>query len=220
MEARLEGSSAFRYIDATLAPGETLISESGAVASMAAELDLKAKLNGGLFRGLARKYLGGESLFINEITNNTRELKRVVLTSQAPGDVRSQQLRAGESICLEPGSYICSTPGIKLGVRWAGFVSFFAGEGLFKLVLTGEGTYWFGGYGAFLDKELNGEYIVDSGHLVAYDPGVKLKLQLSNGIFGSFFSGEGFVTRLQGRGKVVLQTRSLGGLAAWINPRL
>jgi len=47
-----------------------------------------------------------------------------------------------------------------------------------------------------------------------------LRLQLAGGIFSSFFGGEGFVTRLEGKGRVVLQSRSLSGLASWINPKL
>ena len=38
-------------------------------------------------------------------------------------------------------------------------------------------------------------------------------------VFGSFLGGEGFVSRLEGSGKYIIQTRSLSGLASWINPR-
>jgi uncharacterized protein (AIM24 family) len=39
-------------------------------------------------------------------------------------------------------------------------------------------------------------------------------------LFASFFSGEGFVTRVEGKGKIVLQSRSMDGLAGWLNPKL
>lgn len=218
MISSIKGTEAFRYIAFELDPGDTLITESGAMASMSAELDCTARLNGGFIRGLIRKYLGGESLFINLFTNNTNRPLQLTLTSSGPGDVCAFELN-DSSICLEPGSYICSTPGVSLGVRYAGISSFIAREGLFKLVLSGTGTVWFGGYGGFIEREIDGEFIVDSGHLVAYDPSISLRTQLSAGIFGSLFSGEGFVTRLEGRGRVWLQTRSLSGLAGWINPR-
>jgi len=63
------------------------------------------------------------------------------------------------------------------------------------------------------------EFIVDSGHLLSYPEGMKLKIKLSGGIFSSFFSGEGLVLKLIGSGKIKLQTRSLGGLAGWLNPK-
>ena len=86
--------------------------------------------------------------------------------------------------------------------------------------MKGSVTLWYGAYGALLDKEIDGEYIVDNSHLVAYEPGIKLRLQLAGGIFSSLFGGEGLVTRVSGKGRVVIQTRSLSGLTGWINPKL
>jgi uncharacterized protein (AIM24 family) len=79
---------------------------------------------------------------------------------------------------------------------------------------------WYGAYGSLIDKEIDGEYIVDTSHLVGYTPGIGLKLQLAGGIFSSLFGGEGLVTRVVGKGRIVIQTRSLSGLASWINPKL
>ena len=63
------------------------------------------------------------------------------------------------------------------------------------------------------------EYIHES-QLLSNEPQMKLKIQLAGGIFGSMFGGEGFVSRLEGKGKIIIQSRSLGGLADWVNPRL
>ena len=109
---------------------------------------------------------------------------------------------------------------LKLKARWAGFKSWFSREGLFKLTVSGTGTLWYGAYGELLEKQVDGEYIVDTAHLVAYEPHMKLKIQLAGGLFSSLFSGEGFVTRIEGQGKITIQTRSLSGLAGWLNPRL
>ena len=84
---------------------------------------------------------------------------------------------------------------------------------------SGHGTLWFGSYGAVFEKEIDGSLIVDSGHLVAYPPDMKLNLKLAGNIFSSFVSKEGFVLKLTGTGKVVLQTRSVKGLADWLNAR-
>ena len=116
--------------------------------------------------------------------------------------------------------YVASTPGLKLGLRWAGFASWIGKEGLFKLVVSGGGTLWYGAYGGLLEKDIDGEYIVDTSHLVAYEPQMKLKIRLAGGIFSSFFGGEGLVTRVEGKGKIVIQTRSLDGLKGWLNPKI
>jgi uncharacterized protein (TIGR00266 family) len=123
----------------------------------------------------------------------------------------------GETYCLEGGSYIASTPGINLGVRWAGISSLIGGEGLFKLQLSGTGTVIFGAYGALIEKHIDGEYIVDTSHLIGYEPQMKLKIQLAGGLFSSFFGGEGLVTRVEGKGKIIIQSRSVSGLTSWLN---
>jgi len=219
MNTTIEGRPAFAHMHVDLEPGESIIAEADAMASMSADLDMDAKFNGGFFSGLCKKFLGGESLFINVFTNNSVGTRRVTLVQPTPGDMAAIELQ-GNSLCLQPGAYIASTPGVKLGLRWAGFTSLIAREGLFKLVVSGHGTVWYGSYGAMIERAVDGEFIVDSSHLVTYEPQLKLKVQLAGGIFSSFFGGEGLVTRVNGRGNIVIQTRSISGLKSWLNPRL
>lgn len=216
MKAEILAKPVFSYINIDLEPGESVIAESDAMASMAADLDMHARFNGGFMSGLCKKFLGGESLFVNKFTNNTPEVKRLTLTQGTPGDIRSIDLQ-DSSICLQPGAYICSTTGLKLGLRWAGISSLIGREGLFKLVVKGTGTLWYGAYGGLVEKEVDGEYIVDTSHLVAYEPQIKLKVQLAGGIFSSLFGGEGLVTRVNGNGKIVIQSRSMDATASWLN---
>ncbi len=220
MNIKIEGKPAFAYMVVELEPGETFVAESDAMSSMSAELDMSAKFNGGFFSGLMKKFLGGESLFVNHFTNNTNSTKSLHLTQPTPGDVVIMELDGTKSYCLESGSYIASDSGVKLGLKWAGFGSWIGGEGLFKLEVSGKGKVAFGGYGGLLEKEVNGQFIVDSGHLIGYEPHMKLKPQLSGGIFSSIFGGEGFVTRIEGNGKIYIQTRNISGLASWVNKHL
>lgn len=219
MKLEIIGKPAFAHARVVLEPGESFVAESDAMSSMSAELDMSAKFNGGFFRAIIKKLFGGESLFINTFTNNTNSQLHVYLTQPTPGDVEVRELK-GEKYCIQKGAYIASGSGVSLGVKWAGIGSLFAGEGLFKLMVSGNGPVVFGAYGGIIEKEIKGEYIVDGGHLVAYEPHMKLKTQLAGGLFGSLFGGEGIVTRVEGSGKIYLQTRSLSGLASWVNRHL
>ncbi|MFP4176424.1 MAG: TIGR00266 family protein [Planctomycetota bacterium] len=219
MEAKVLGKPSFGRIEVTLEPTESIIAESDAMANMAGDLDMTARFNGGFFSGLSKKFLGKESLFVNEFTNNKSRPRQLVLTSNLPGDIREHRLEGG-GICMQPGAYIASTPDVKLGVQWAGFSSWIGREGLLRLEAKGNGSVWYGAYGGMLEKEIDGEYIVDTGHLVAYDPQIKLKAQLAGGLISSLFGGEGLVTRLEGHGTAIIQTRTLSGLASWLNPKL
>ncbi|MCB1306605.1 MAG: TIGR00266 family protein [Leptospiraceae bacterium] len=219
MKATINGAPSFCFVHIDLEPGETIIAESDAMASMDAEIAMETKFNGGFFSGLLKKFLGGESLFVNHFTNKSDRARRVTVVQPTPGEIRQIDLN-GQALCLQPGAYVASTPGVKLGLKWAGLASFIAREGLFKLEVSGSGTVWYGAYGGLVEKEVDGAYIVDTAHLVAYDPQMKLKAQLAGGILSSFFGGEGLVTRVEGKGRIVMQSRSLSGLAGWVNPRL
>ena len=165
MNTKIEGRPAFSYITVDLNPGESIMAESDAMATMAAEIDMKAQLNGGFFTGLVKKYLGNESLFVNKFTNNTQSVKSMTLVQPTPGDIMFRDMVQGEIYYLQSGAYIASDPSIKIGVSWAGFGSWMGGEGLFRLKATGPGRIFFGAYGGLLEKEIDGDYLVDTGHL-------------------------------------------------------
>lgn len=219
MNATIEGAPAFAYVNVDLEPGESVIAESDAMSSMSGDLDMDARTNGGCLSALGKSLFGSESFFVSVFTNNTDGTRRVTLTQGTPGNIRQVELNGG-SICLQPGAYIASTPGLHLGVKWAGLASWIGREGLFKLQVSGTGTLWYGAYGGLVEKEVDGEYIVDTSHLVAYEPQMRLRVQLAGGIFSSFFGGEGLVTRVEGKGKIVIQSRSMDGLAKWLRPHV
>ena len=218
MQSEIKGGPAFSYVHVHLDSGEVVIAEPNAMSSMDADIDLTAAFNGGFFRALMKKLFGGEALFVSRFQNNNQKTRRLTLVQPIPGEIRCVELKDSE-LHLQPGTFLASTPDVKLGLRWAGFVSFIAREGLFKLTVKGTGKVWYGSYGALIEKEVDGEYIVDTSHLVAYEPGIKLKLQLAGGLFSSFFGGEGLVTRVCGKGRIIVQSRSICGLTAWLNPK-
>jgi uncharacterized protein (TIGR00266 family) len=204
----------------TLQPGESLIAEAGAMASMDGALTMTTQLSGGLIPALLRKFFGGESLFVNVFKNETNRPLEVVLTQPTVGDLEVIELKSGGTLCLQPGAYVASSNSTRLGVQWAGFSSFFAGEGLFRLTVKGPGLLLFGAYGGIQKYQVNGEFVVDSGHLVAYPPQIKMSIGLAGGLVGSVTSGEGLVNRLRGTGTVYLQSRSIDGLVRFLRPKL
>ncbi|BBB70114.1 TIGR00266 family protein [Undibacterium sp. YM2] len=219
MKANIKGGHAFSYVEVELAPGESIMTEPDAMSSMDASLDLTAHFNGGLIKGLLRKYLGGESLFISRFHNATSTPRSMTIVQPTPGEVLCKELN-DEVYYMQPGAFLACEESVKIGLGFAGFASWIAREGLFRIKVSGHGKVWFGAYGALLEKEVNGEYIVDTSHLVAYDPSLRLNLQLAGGLFSSFFGGEGLVTRVSGKGKIIIQTRSISSLASWLNPKL
>ena len=219
MKIHISGAPSFSRSTVQLEPGERIVAEAGAMQSMDADLDMKAVTNGNFFSALGKKFLGGESFFVNVFANNAGGPRTVVLAQDVPGEIVELDLSGGREICLQRGAFLAAEPGIQLSTAWAGFASMIGGEGLIKLKARGEGRIVFGAYGGLVKRQVNGEFKVDDGHLVAWDPALKLSVSMAGGIVSSIFGGEGLVTRLRGSGEVYLQTRSIRGLASWLNPK-
>ena len=219
MKCEVKYKPAFAAIFITLKPGEKVTAEAGAMVSMDSKLTMKTEFSGGFFPALMRKFFGGESLFVNVFINETRQPLNLVLTQSVIGDIEEIELK-GREICFQPGAYIAHTSGVTMGVRWAGLASWFAGEGLFKLKIGGRGKVFFGAYGGITKKSISGQFVVDNSHLVAYEPGIKMKIGLSGGLLSSVTSGEGFINRLSGNGDIYLQSRSVSGLVGFLRPKI
>ncbi|PCJ56801.1 MAG: TIGR00266 family protein [Planctomycetota bacterium] len=214
MDVEIKHKPGFAVIHANLLPGDSITAESDAMASMSTHLKVKTRFNGGLFKGLIKKYFGSESLFINEfICPVGQKPGDITLTQPTPGDIEEMDLN-GETFFLQPGAYIAHSGNVKLGVKWAGIASGINKEGFFKLAVSGRGKVYYGAYGCLFKKKVSGEFIVDTGHLVGYTSGLKLKLGLAGGIFSSFFGGEGLVTKVKGEGEIILQSRNLEALGS------
>lgn len=218
MDCEIRYKPAFAAIFVTLKPGDSITAEAGAMTSADGRIAMTTEFSGGVGAALLKKFLGGESLFVNTFKNPTQQPLTLVLTQSSIGDILGVDLR-GNTLCFQPGAYICHTTGVNLGVQWAGFKSWFSGEGLFKLKATGTGKVFFGAYGGLTRKQVSGDFIVDTGHLVAYEPSLKMKIELAGSLLGSVTSGEGFVTRLTGTGEIYLQSRSVEGLVKYLIPK-
>lgn len=217
MEAEIRNKPSFANIHIKLAAGDLVIAEADAMASMSSNIDIKTKWSGGFTKAVLRRIFGSESMFVNEFS--TESEGELVLTQPFPGDIVCIELK-GNTLYLQPGAFLACEPGVTLGLGWAGVRMFVAREGLFRLKVSGTGRVWFGAYGGIFEREIADEYIVDSGHLVAYEPSIKIRIGMAGGIFSSFFSGEGLVAKLTGPGRIYMQSRSFGGLAAWANSHL
>ena len=217
METEIRNKPSFANIHLKLGPGDQVIAEADAMASMSSTIDIKTQWSGGFSKAVLRRLLGSESMFVNVFS--TESEGELVLTQPFPGDIECIELK-GNTLYLQPGAFLACEPGVKLGLGWAGVRMLIAREGLFRLKVSGTGRVWFGAYGGIFQRDIDEEYVVDSGHLVAYEPSINIRIGMAGGIFTSFFSGEGLVTKVTGPGRIYMQSRSFGGLAAWANSHL
>lgn len=215
MKWNIKGNPDFGQLDVVLGPGEKFVSESGSMAYMSSGMKLKSKLIGGLGSALIRKIVGGESLFAGEYSHPSGG--NVTFSPNRPGTIVNRTL-ANEGFVMTAGSYMASSPGIKLRTRFGGIQALFSGKGAFVIEASGSGELFFNSYGAIVEKRVSGEFTVDTGHAVAWEPGLNYSVQTVGGLKSTLFSGEGLVMRFSGEGTVYVQTRTLGGLSHWLTP--
>jgi len=138
----------------------------------------------------------------------------------APGDISSLTLN-NQAFFVQGSSFLGASPTIAVDTKFGGAKSFFSGEGLFLIHANGSGTLLISSFGAIRKKTLApGErYVVDTGHIVAFEANVQYQLQkATKGFFRSMASGEGIVAHYTGPGDIYLQTRNLEAFAGILKP--
>lgn len=200
-------------------PNEKIVSESGAMVAMDTAIKMETSMRGGLLAAAKRKLMGGESLFQNTFTS-TAPGQRLFLAPGPEGDLRAMNLAAGQSFFLQSGAYVAHVgEELNLDTKFGGVKGFFGGVGAFMLKVTGPGTVYYCSYGALHEIDVPPEgYTVDNDHLVGFTEGLQFNVRSFGGTRGLFFSGEGLVCDFSGQGKIYLQTRNAGALAAFLQP--
>ena len=137
------------------------------------------------------------------------------VSPSVPGKVLHRTMK-GETIFLQAGAFLACSPSVYIGTQFGGLRALFSGEGLFFLKCSGNGDLFFCAHGDVIERPVNGELIVDTGHVVGWESSLDWSIGGMGGLKSTLFSGEGLVMRFKGRGKIWLQTRTEGGLASWV----
>ena len=201
----------FAFLTVAVPEGETIKVEASAMATMDTTLKMKTKMKGGFGR-----FLTGESLFINEFSAEYGP-GEIQIAPGSPGDMDHIYMQ-GQTVFLQNSAYVASGMNVELQTKWQGFMKgFFSGESMFLIRASGQGDLWFNTYGAMIKIEVCGDYVVDTGHIVAFTEGLDYNITRVGGYKSLFLSGEGLVCRFSGQGSVWIQTRQLPAYLNWIN---
>lgn len=202
----------FGFLTVQLNANEKLKVEASAMATMSTNMKMKTKFKGGFSR-----FLTGESIFINEFTSENGP-GEIGIAPGSPGDMDHVYLE-NQTIFLQNSAYVASGMDVEVQTKWQGLMKgFFSGEGLFLIKCSGLGDLWFSTYGAMIPIDVDGEYIVDTNFIVAFTEGLDYDVTKVGGYKSLFFSGEGFVCRFRGKGRIWVQTRAVPAFSRWIYP--
>ena len=221
MDVEIRASPSFAVGRCTLGSGEQMKAEAGAMMAHSVGVELEAKVQGGLMKGLKRSILGGESLFITTFTAPSQG-GWVDCAANLPGDAIVRTVGGGKTLNLSRGAFLVCESGVEIDTQWGGFKNLSGGEGGFLVHASGEGEVVAACYGA-LDTITLGpgeKVVVDSGHMVAYDDTIQMSTRRVAGTMASMKSGEGLVFEFTGPGEVLTQTRNPSALINWLTTAL
>lgn len=215
----IEHQGAFALAVVKLQPEQSIAAEAGAMVSMTSNVELYSEMKGGIF-GALKRAVGGESVFVSTFTARGGA-GEVTFAPGAPGDVAGIEMQ-NQAFMVQSSSYLAGDVSLTVDTKWGGAKSFFGGEGLFVLQVSGTGLLLVSSFGAIHRRTLAAgeQYVVDTGHLVAWEGHMPYQIRKAakSGFFRSFLSGEGLVAEFTGPGEILIQTRNLAAFAGLLKP--
>jgi uncharacterized protein (TIGR00266 family) len=205
-----------------LAPGQDFTAEAGAMIAMSPSVTMTTstykKNSGGIMKGIKRM-ISGESFFLNHY-NGGPTGGTVWLGATHAGDMIVHELN-GEGIIVQGGSYVASSPDIEVDLSWQGFKNLISKESLFWLKIKGKGTVVVNSFGAIYPIQIDGEHIVDTGHIVAFEETLNFRLTKAGGSWmSSILGGEGLVCKFEGKGTVWIQSHNSSSFGSILGSKL
>ncbi|KAK3073767.1 hypothetical protein LTR53_004347 [Teratosphaeriaceae sp. CCFEE 6253] len=193
-----------------LAMGCPLSVKPGVMIAMSPTMTLK----GNFKFGLKKMLVGGE--MAHSTFTGPGEL---LLAPHALGDITNIRLTGQEVWSVGRDAWLACTQGVTKDYKAQSLSkAMFSGEGLFVYKIGGVGICWVQSMGAIIRKDLreNEKYIIDNGHLVAWNCKYVLERIASGGIISNLSAGEGLVCKFTGPGTVFMQTRNPAAFAAYM----
>ncbi|MEI7973565.1 MAG: TIGR00266 family protein [Bdellovibrio sp.] len=201
----------FSWLQIQVPRGQRIFVEASAMASQSPNLRLQARLKGGFRRFLAR-----ESLFISEFTAE-HGAGELCLAPGPFGDMAHVKLDSS-AFYLASTCFLAHTEGVRFETKFQKLSQgLLSGMGWFLMRFSGSGDVWFNAYGEIIEMSVDGteDLLIDNGHIVGFSEGVEYEIVKLGSYKSLFFSGEGFVCRFRGRGKIWIQTKKPQSLIAW-----
>ena len=218
-----------QFVEIELDPGESAVSEAGAMMYKDASVRMETVFGDGSssgsspfvekLLGAGKRLLTGESLFITVFTHRGNGKAKVAFGAPFPGTIIPITLSSlgGQLIC-QKDSFLCAARGVQIGIHFQRRIltGLFGGEGFIMQKLSGDGLVFIHAGGCVVERQLAAgeELHVDTGCVVALQNGVGFDVQSVGGIKSALFGGEGlFFARLVGPGRIWLQSLPFSRLA-------
>lgn len=204
-----------------LESGESMITESGAMAWMSPNMKMETTSNGGIGKAFGRMF-SGENMFQNRYTAQGGN-GLIAFASSFPGSIKAFEVGPGRDYIFQKKTFLAGEKGIDISVHFQKkFASgLFGGEGFILQKISGRGIVFaeFDGHVVEYDLKPGQQIVIDTGYLAAMDATCQIDIQTVPGVKNVVFGGEGiFHTVVTGPGRIWLQTMPIYNVAGAIRP--
>lgn len=201
--------------------GETMITESGAMAWMSPNMKMETTSGGGIGKMFGRA-LSGESLFLNRYTARNGN-GTIAFASSFIGAIRAFQIAPGQEIVAQKSAFLAGSESIELSTFFHHRIGsgLFGGEGFIMQKLSGNGIAFleFDGYIKEYELAAGQQIVIDTGYLAAMTPTCQVEVRTVPGVKNMLLGGEGvFNTVVSGPGKIWLQSMPIAQMANTLRP--
>ncbi|KAM0339138.1 hypothetical protein ACHAPU_011050 [Fusarium lateritium] len=193
-----------------LAMGCPMSGKPGAMIAMSPSVTLKGQIKFSM-----KKMISGSDMSSSTYIGPGE----VLLAPHSLGDITTLRLTGKETWSVGHDAFLASTQGVIKDFKRQGLgKAMFSGEGLWVYKMSGTGLLWVSSFGAIIQKTLvEGEkYIVDNGHLIAWNCKYVMERVASGGIISGLAAAEGLVCKFSGPGTIYMQTRNARAFAAFM----
>jgi uncharacterized protein (TIGR00266 family) len=222
MQIEILDQPANSYAKVSFAPGESITTEGGSMIAMSHHLKTETTTHkrgkGGIGKALKRA-VGGESLFLNHYTAE-EDRQTLYLAPKLSGNIFEHKLDE-KGIVIQGSSFMAHWGNVDLDMSWQGFKTMFSGERMFWLKAKGDGSLLLNSFGDIYPIDVNDDYTVDTGHIVAFEDTLDFKIsKVGDSWISSFLGGEGIVCKFKGQGRVWCQSHTPLGYGQALGPNL
>lgn len=203
-----------------LEPGETMITEKGAMSWMTPNMKMET-VGGGAGQMFGRMF-SGEAMFQNHYTAEGGP-GQIAYASSFPGCIMDFEIGPGKEIIAQKSAFLASSSGVTLSVAFQKKLAggLFGGEGFIMQKMSGQGVVFLeiDGYVKEYELQAGETMVIDTGYLAAMETTCKMDIQSVKGLKNKLLGGEGFFnTIVTGPGKIYLQSMPINQMAGAINP--
>ncbi len=222
MQVSIEQRPSNTIARCTFDQGDSLTAEGGSMVAMSGGLNMETtthKRGSGSVKKALKRIFAGESFFLNHYTAQAPGAQ-VILSATLSGDIQEESLN-GRTIMIQGNSYMAHYGEVDIDASWQGFKNIFSGESFFWVKASGQGTVIYNAFGVIYPIDVDGEVIVDTGHVVAFEDQLEYKVtKVGRSWITSFLGGEGMVLKFSGKGRVWCQSHNPVSFGRALGPML